>query len=153
LAVQNSFLGPARHEDPLQCFDSFDVVLPKAMMRYASSTPAPEAPRRTEGTSAELADKLWEKVLETTGQLAIHSGCEQQLRGIVQQGAERMFTENRTTQEDVTLAEENIGRLIDLMKHHAELLNHPQWLGEDTLGATDRALQVMRFELWPFWPW
>jgi hypothetical protein len=114
------------------------------------STPVPSGPI---GSVAGLADKLWQKVLEKAGSLAIHAGSEQQLHDIIQKGAERMFAENRTTKEDLSLAEDNIGRLVELMKHHAELLNHPQWLGEDTLSATDNALQVMRFELWPFWPW
>jgi hypothetical protein len=101
----------------------------------------------------ELANKLWEKVVESADPLSIHSDCEQQLHRIIQRGAERMFAENRTAPEDLVLAEANIDRLINMMKHHAELLNHPQWLGEDTLSSVDRSFQVMRFELWPFWPW
>src|SRR5207248_704501 len=125
-------------------------VLPKTMTTSFYATPAPNAPIRN---VAELADKLWYKALETAGPQAIHDDCKQQLHDIIQQGAERMFEENRTTATDLALAEDNIGRLVDLMKHHAELFNHPQWLGEDTLGATDNVLRVMRFELWPFWPW
>jgi hypothetical protein len=83
----------------------------------------------------------------------IYDDCRGQLHHIIQRGAERMFAENRTTARDIVLAEENVARLVDLMKHHAVLFNHPQWLGEDTLGASDNALRVMRFELWPFWPW
>jgi hypothetical protein len=120
------------------------------MTTSSYSAPAPSAPIRD---VADLADRLWQKVLETARHLAIHAECDQQLHDIIQRGAERMFEENLTAAKDLALAEENIARLVELMKHHAELFNHPQWLGEDTLGATDNVLRVMRFELWPFWPW
>jgi hypothetical protein len=123
-------------------------------MTTATPSPAPRRRAEVRATSpAELGNQLWKKVIEAAGLLPIHSGCEQELHGIIQRGADRMFAENRTAPEDLVLAEANIGRLINLMKHHAELLNHPQWLGEDTLHAANRALQAMRFELWPFWPW
>lgn len=129
------------------------------MMPPSNSPPAPTAPRprRDAGvgstTADELGNQLWAKVLAATGPLEIHDNCEQQLGAIVQKGAERMFRQGRTTAQDIALAEENIERLVGLMKHQAELLGHPQWLGEDTLGEATKALQVMRFELWPFWPW
>lgn len=70
------------------------------MMPTSYATPAPEAPRRTKVSAAEVVDHLWEKVLVEAGPLEIHSDCEQQLRAIIQQGAKRMFAENRTTRKD-----------------------------------------------------
>jgi hypothetical protein len=84
------------------------------------------------------------------GPLEIHMGCEQQLRGIIAQGAERMALENRTAPGDIAMAEENLGRFVGLMKHSAELLGHPQVLGEDTLLAADQTLIVLAFRPWPF---
>jgi hypothetical protein len=123
------------------------------MMPPSYSTPAPEVPRRTRISTTELTDQLWETVLTSVGPLEIRAGCEQQLREIIAQGAKRMALERRTAPDDIGMAEQNLERLIGLMKHNAELLGHPQWLGEDTLLSADSALRLMRFELWPFWPW
>jgi hypothetical protein len=124
------------------------------MMPPSASTPAPEAPRRAANmTAEELGNRLWEKIIASTIGLEIDKDFETRLHEIVQRGANRMFAENRTTPADIVLAEENSSRLVATMRKQARLLNHPESLDEDTLIASEGSLKIMRFELWPFWPW
>lgn len=127
------------------------------MIPPSASIPAPEAPRRNTSvrklTAEELGNRLWEKVIVSTIGVDIDKDFDRRLHQILQQGADRMFAERRITPADIALAEKNILHLINTMRKQARLLNHPEWLGEDTLIASEQALKVMRLELWPFWPW
>jgi hypothetical protein len=120
------------------------------MTTSSYSAPAPDTPYRTGITTQTIGDQLWKKVLLEAGPLEIRDSCQQQLHEIIEQGAERMTLENRLGPADIFTAEENLGRFVGLMKHSAELLGHPQVLGEDTLFAADQTLIVLAFRPWPF---
>jgi hypothetical protein len=120
------------------------------MTTSSYSAPAPDAPYRTGITTRTIGDQLWKKVLLEAGSLEIRDSCEEQLHEIIEQGAERMTVENRVGPADIFTAEQNLGRFVGLMKHNAQLLGHPDWLGEDTLRAADEALIVLAFRPWPF---
>lgn len=105
-------------------------------------------------TADILANRFWERALDAIRPLELHDRCEQILHQIIQQGAERMAEQGRTSDSDILQAEEHVTKLIGLLRAEAILLGHPGWLGEDTLQAvTDGVRRLARFELWPFWPW
>jgi hypothetical protein len=103
---------------------------------------------------SDLEKQLWDVVLETVGSMQIHPGSEQRFRYVIELGAKRMIAANRVTNADILTAKESLRRLVGLMMHHAAILQHPDYLGEDTFDCAGKALVAVQlgFALWPFWP-
>jgi len=105
-------------------------------------------------SKSNLEKQLWDVVLQTAGGMQIHPGSEQRLREAIDLGVERMLAASRVTDADILMAKESLRRLVGLMMHHAPILQHPGYLGEDTFEYAGRALMAVQlgFALWPFWP-
>jgi hypothetical protein len=104
----------------------------------------------------ELEDDLWQTVLETVGPVEIHPACERSLRAWITIGAQRMERQRRLTPEDLSIAQANLRKFIDILKREAVFLGKPNHFDNSTFHAARRRLQrhasLTTFTLWPFWP-
>jgi len=106
--------------------------------------------------SAVLMDELWLTAIEAVGASGMDARCELFLRAWNALAVERMETEDRSTAEDLAIAESSLRRFIQLMKIEAVYLGHADRLDRDCFKAAHRRLQrrsmLTQFTLWPFWP-
>jgi hypothetical protein len=103
-----------------------------------------------------LGEELWETALEAIGTTEIDPACENFLRGWIAVGIQRMIRQDRISASDLTLAQANLRRLIELMKIEASYLSTRRRLDPSTIKATRKRLRMRAamtaFELWPLWP-
>ena len=70
-----------------------------------------------------LAKELWGTALEAIGTTEIDPACENFLRGWIAIGIQRMVRQGRISATDLTLAQVNLRRLVELMKIEASYLS------------------------------
>jgi hypothetical protein len=103
-----------------------------------------------------LAKELWGTALEAIGTTEIDPACENFLRGWIAIGIQRMVRQDRISATDLTLAQVNLRRLVELMKIEASYLSTRGRLDTSTIKATKKRLRMRAaltaFELWPLWP-
>ena len=70
-----------------------------------------------------LAKELWGTALEAIGTTEIDPACENFLRGWIAIGIQRMVRQDRISATDLTLAQVNLKRLVELIKIEASYLS------------------------------
>jgi hypothetical protein len=114
--------------------------------------------RHMSGYSSDkvLAEKLWETALEAIGATEIDAACAISVRGWIAIGIQRMIRQGRISPADLTQAQANLRRFIELLKNEAIFLGTTWRLDSNTFRATRKRLRLRAsmttFELWPFWP-
>jgi hypothetical protein len=103
-----------------------------------------------------LGDKLWNTVVQAARQFAIGPHCVRSLRAWNAMGIERMELEDRSSPEDLAIAENNLKRFVQLMKREGVFIGHTEQLDNDCFHAAHRSLErssiFPQSTLWPFWP-
>jgi hypothetical protein len=103
-----------------------------------------------------LIDELWQTTVRTASPAEIVPGFGHFLRAWNSLAVERMEAEGRLASDDLTTAEDNLRRFVQLMKTEAVFLGHPNRLDRGCFRAAHRRLEqrsiLSQFTLWPFWP-
>ena len=103
-----------------------------------------------------LRDKLWNTAVQAARPFNIGPRCVRSLRAWNAMGIERMKLEHRSSPEDLAIAENNIKRLVRLMKREGIFIGHIEQLDYDCFDAAHRILErnsiFPQSTLWPFWP-
>ncbi len=104
---------------------------------------------------AELSERFWQTVLESTGPLKIDASCQLFLKAWITNGVERMEDEDRLAPKDVETANENLKSFIDLMKGEVSSIGSGR-LDNKCFHAAQHKLErhslLTVYSLWPFWP-
>ena len=103
----------------------------------------------------EIEDILWKSALTSAGTVKIRSACERSLRAWIVIAVQRMERQHRLGPEDVSIAEDSVTKLVDLLKRESVLLGKVSYLDYATFQGARRRLREQRAlipPLWPFWP-
>ena len=104
----------------------------------------------------DIEDILWKTALRSAGTVKIRSACERSLRAWIVIAVQRMERQHRFGPEDVSIAEDSVTKLVDLLKREAVLLGKVSHLDYATFQAARRRLReqgaLIPVTLWPFWP-
>lgn len=113
----------------------------------------PHAKSKRRAVAVEATEEsFWNVVKEVAGGVDIHAGSEQMMRQMIAEGLKKMNTANRTSPTDLLAARGCLATFVLEVKREANVLGHPDYLGEDSTGAVGDRFATLAIEIWPFIP-
>jgi hypothetical protein len=107
-------------------------------------------------TPGALEGTLWQTSLDAAGEVEIRPVCATSLRAWIAIGVQRMERQRRLAPEDISLAQINLRKFMELLKREAVFLGKPNQVDSAAFHAARSRLRrqasISTFTLWPFWP-